>query len=1120
MRKYATLALLFVVFCSFAYPGQRVMVKLAQGADPSQLSHFTKHVQKKLFKVRKQKKEALDRWYVIELGDDSTEVITNLFQNGVIEKVTVDKAVHTQITPNDTLYSNLWGMAKIAAPAAWDTTTGDTSVVLGIVDTGIDWLHEDLSLNIWTNPKEIPGNGIDDDGNGYIDDMHGWNFVANTPNMMDDHSHGTHVSGTVGAVGNNSKGVVGVNWKIKLMGGKGLDASGSGYQSTLLSAIAYCIDNGASVVSNSWGGPGSVGDPVYTDIADYAQANNVLLVFAAGNNNADALSFSPANIDGMLTVAATDLGDVKATFSNWGERIDVAAPGVAITSTLPNNTYGTYSGTSMATPHVAGVAALVKSKFPNLTAGELLQVIRTSADDLGVPGKDDSYGYGRLNAYKALQVARAGVLVPRITNLVSGSKVTGIDTITGTISGANLSSWRVEFGKNGSWTSFGTGTSSKVNVIFNSVSLMEGLTNFRLVAVDKFNREFVDERYKIEIDNLELSIDLPVGLASKALLDVYGKVAPKNGLQLFSYTLQYSQDGITWTQIGSGVPPVFGKLGTWDTRGLLHGQTYTLKLSVNTGSFVASNIRIDSNLVPSYPFIVHQTTDYEWTNVIFKAHAPIFTDVNGDGVEDVVMAGANEIYLNGKLIATGLRIDGITVADLDGDKKKEIIYSAFLDTNRWAGFPVDLRVVNYDGTPKASWPIQHNVFGGGIPVYDFNKDGYPEVLFRNGNGQLIAMDVFGRVATGFPSDYVYFSDDMAVWNGYIAAVSNGTKVALYKGPVKQWEFALDSINGGVPYAWTPAFVEVTGDSIPELAVVSNVSSCAGCMAKFYLLRLNGTLMYSEMLDNYASGNRVWPPATFKQGNKEETILCVWGHIRRYNASGYLGEVTTLYPGWAAGTPIPFILKDGTPLTLVQQGPAVFTALNYSTGATFLNWATGVTRMLERTTVGSSAFGITTSPQVTAFSNGTILEQRNVYAYAWKLPPVAQTWPMYKNNIRYSSRPDSSGTVIPVPPDTGTPPPPLVLPGTPVLLSPANNEIVKFKGGNVTFTWQPSSNTTKYVFEYSSNSFVTYLTKEVTSTTTTAKLDTGTYQWRVKGWNSNGYGPYSKVFTFVLKKGGV
>ena len=301
------------------------------------------------------------------------------------------------------LDGDLWGLGKIHAEVAWEKSAKGEGIVVAVVDTGVDLTHPDLAANIYTNENEIPGNGIDDDDNGYVDDVHGWNFINRNNDPTDDHGHGSHVSGTIAAVGGNGIGVVGVAYKSKIMPVKIFDISG--FSTSPEESLVYAVDNGADVINASWGSdvPCSESSVLFHAL-NYAYGKGVVVVAAAGNSNADVVNFSPAGCPNVITVAATDSSDQKAYFSNWGMGIDVAAPGGGIYSTSGWQTYRTLSGTSMAAPHVSGLAALILGQFPTYTNTQVRQLIRSSADDLGVPGFDVNYGYGRINAAKALGV--------------------------------------------------------------------------------------------------------------------------------------------------------------------------------------------------------------------------------------------------------------------------------------------------------------------------------------------------------------------------------------------------------------------------------------------------------------------------------------------------------------------------------------------------------------------------------------------------------------------------------------------------------------------------------------------------------------------------------------------
>ena len=385
-----------------------------------------------------------------------------------VQTVEVDGKVSVGTVPNDTYYSSLWGMQKIGAATAWNTTTGSLSVTVAVIDTGVDYTCSDLYKNIWLNQGELPTalglvdsdsdgritfwdlnesansgkvndvnangridgydvlhdsrwvNGVDNDGNGYKDDLIGWNFVSNTNDPYDDNSHGTHVSGTIGAMGDNSTGVVGVNWKVQIAALKFLDSSGSGYTSAAVSALQYAVKMGIKISNNSWGG-GGYSSALASAIAS-AQTSGHIFVAAAGNSssNNDTTANYPSNYayDNVVAVAATNSSDQLASFSSYGATtVDLAAPGVSILSTIPGGGYSSYSGTSMATPHVSGAIALVWSLNPSLTYSQVISRILSTVDKVSSLSGKVVTG-GRLNLAAAIAGSNSDTTGPKVTSAV------------------------------------------------------------------------------------------------------------------------------------------------------------------------------------------------------------------------------------------------------------------------------------------------------------------------------------------------------------------------------------------------------------------------------------------------------------------------------------------------------------------------------------------------------------------------------------------------------------------------------------------------------------------------------------------------------------------------------
>ncbi|HDZ58987.1 MAG TPA: hypothetical protein ENH47_02815, partial [Ignavibacteriales bacterium] len=314
-------------------------------------------------------------------------------------------------TPNDPSFGSQWNLSKIKATLAWDITKGDTNIVIGIVDTGVDWDHPDLGANIWMNWDEIPNNGIDDDNNGFVDDIRGWDFggLHGTPdnNPMEDRpDHGTHVAGISSAVTDNGVGIASIGFNSKIMAVKTTiddrrGPNGSPYIIFGFEGITYAADNGAKVINCSWGGGGY--SIFGQETIEYAISKGALIVCAAGNNNSSG-AFYPAWYDGVLSVASTTSGDSKSGFSNYGTAVDVSAPGSGIYSTWMNNTYATLSGTSMASPLAAGLAALVFAQFPAYTPLQVGEQVRVNSDNIDAnnPAYANLIGFGRINAPKSV----------------------------------------------------------------------------------------------------------------------------------------------------------------------------------------------------------------------------------------------------------------------------------------------------------------------------------------------------------------------------------------------------------------------------------------------------------------------------------------------------------------------------------------------------------------------------------------------------------------------------------------------------------------------------------------------------------------------------------------------
>lgn len=437
MSKKVVAVFFFVLFSSLAFcsvssngrvlshgnthylPGE-VVVKMKPGAGLNKSSLFTS-LNKKLsvYNIKNisnlfpEKTGSLGEIVTIEYGTaiDPMEMAEKVRSTGDVLWAEPHFVYKTSTVPDDPSYSLQWNLERIQAELAWAISKGSDSVIIGIVDTGVEWEHPDLKDKIWINPNEIPGNGIDDDHNGYVDDVRGWDFggLDGTPDNNPDEDrpdHGTHVAGIAAAATGNKIGISSIGYNCRIMAVKtsrdnDRDAQGNVYVDYGYEGIIYAVDNGAKVINCSWGGDGF--SKMGKDVVDYALSKNVLIVASSGNENSDAASY-PASFDGVLSVGSTDKDDSRSYYSNFGPTVDVFAPGSDIYSTWKTDTYTNLSGTSMASPLAAGLAGLVRSLFPQLNAQQAAEQIRVNCDniDAGNPSYKYQLGGGRINAYKAL----------------------------------------------------------------------------------------------------------------------------------------------------------------------------------------------------------------------------------------------------------------------------------------------------------------------------------------------------------------------------------------------------------------------------------------------------------------------------------------------------------------------------------------------------------------------------------------------------------------------------------------------------------------------------------------------------------------------------------------------
>lgn len=358
-----------------AYVPGELLVKLKAGAKGEDALH------KRAGAVAADKNEALGLARVkLAAGTDMKRAMAEYRSSAAVEYVQPNYVYHALLAPNDPHYWRQWNMPKISAEPGWDITRGDAGVVVAVVDTGVDLDHPDLAGNV----------------------VSGYNVISPAGFPQDDHGHGTHVAGIVAAVTDNGVGVAGVAGGCRIMPVKVLNNVGEGTDFDVATGIQWAVGNGAGIINMSLGGP----DYSYAlaEAVDYAYGKNVLLIAAAGNDGMGSILY-PAAFPRVTAVGATDSADRLASFSNYGDVLDIVAPGVSVFSTLWNNSYAYLSGTSMATPHVAGVAALVQSLRPDYTNDQVENALKAGCVDLGSPGWDPYYGCGRVDVLAALEGA-------------------------------------------------------------------------------------------------------------------------------------------------------------------------------------------------------------------------------------------------------------------------------------------------------------------------------------------------------------------------------------------------------------------------------------------------------------------------------------------------------------------------------------------------------------------------------------------------------------------------------------------------------------------------------------------------------------------------------------------
>ncbi|MBI3994818.1 MAG: S8 family serine peptidase [Nitrospirae bacterium] len=776
----------------------------------------------------------------VEKDQPLVQALERLRADPLIEYAQWNYLYEPDAIPNDPQYGQQWAHPITEAPAAWDLTTGSSGVVIAVIGTGVKWDHADLAANIWMNADEIAANGIDDDGNGFIDDIRGWNFEFDNNNPTGIDGHETSVAGVAAAIGNNGVGITGVCWQCKIMP---LRISYTTIDVT--DALYYAINNGAKIVNMSFGDydPGEYGPDATVEIAvDFGVSNGVMIIATAGNNSINTRRY-PGALENVIGVAATDASDNRAGFSNWGDWVDIAAPGSSVLSTTLAG-YGTVSGTSFAAPYVSGVAGLLFSRFPSLTLQDARLILEYTVDRLLT---DKPIGSGRINAYRAvLSDIRPGpfaiIKSPWNDFLLPE---TGMQEIQGTALG---DTYILEYQPEGGafWTVIGSGGETINGVL--------GLLNIDALPPD------------ITFHNIRLRS------FKGGQTDFHAITVARGG----GYQTGWPK------QLGGGA--ILSPASVFDVDG---DGDLEIVIGTNLGQVFVLNH--DGTVASGWPKTMPSP---------FVFGAPAIGDIDGDGDPEIVVTTYGGFGIGGHVSAwhhNGAVVSGwpkavgqmrgaAALADLDADPALEVVAVA----TGLSGAHGKLLVWNGDGTSPPGWPytLPESNVQTAPAVGDVDNDGsldivistYGYMVILRQDGSLMSLwskggshthpilmdiDSDGDLEIGVMEGGNYTVRDhtgtlrwsqSAVSNGY----NQGSSGNVISDSLPEIFYAGSSVllpNAGNVYAWTsngtaltgwpqtvvgdigaePTLGDLDGDSIPEIVLPTE-------SGRVYAWDRNGTLM--------------------------------------------------------------------------------------------------------------------------------------------------------------------------------------------------------------------------------------------------------------------------------------
>jgi len=856
-------------------------------------------------------------------GADMEALAREYMTDPNVEYAQPDYLLEVAAIPNDTLYAGQWAHPVMDSPDGWDISTG-SGAVIAVIDTGVDWNHPDLAANIWTNPGEIAGNGLDDDGNGYADDFRGWDFVDfyyapstgafavgedcdwEDYDPMDFYGHGTIVAGVAAAVGNNAAGVCGTSYTSKIMAlrvGVAESTSGGAYilTSWCAKAMRYAADNGADVINFSIIDPNwtSTSSTELRSAVDYAYSRGCVIVAGAGNRGECYPPSYPAGYSKVIGVAATDPSDQRSIWgapdpypheSDYGTWVKVAAPGSGITSTAFNDGYSTSSGTSLSTAFVSGVAALIKANNPAFTNEEIMRAVYSTTDRVN---SDKYIGSGRVNVLRALQmtaVPQAEITYPAMEQAISTNVV-----VTGTAYCVNFASYTLKYGAQyypAAWTTIETGLSAVTNGTLATWDISSvGDNNFytlRLEVTDLAGNTAVSEKI----------IYVQKSVASGWPRTFSGIYAPES---IVTGDLDGDNDQemafVMWRGLG--------------------GPSYTNDLHVlhHNGAEMVGWPRFDLNGS--------------------MLGAPAFANLTGSGARQIVVSGhtwdyptcttkfhvfdTNGAYMPGwpkvYISSHGFTSATPTVADIDNDGFQEMIFPSAYDSY---GKEAKIFIYRYDGSVQPGWPKTFTVGTTALAgqhashavTCDLDGDGDLEIIvgivnYPNSNVHAFHHD--GTTVSGWPITlatayvpHVVAGDlDNDSNMEIVGAASSGSGGLLYV-----WN-ASGSLFSGWPAVWVlsagisaPSLADIDGDNDLEILVNSGSN-------KIYAFHHNRTLAggwpVSVSTGSYCAG---WAPplATDIDGDNDMEIVSMSNNATAPAVYAWHGDGTPL-DGWPKITPV-------------------------------------------------------------------------------------------------------------------------------------------------------------------------------------------------------------------------